>query len=109
MYPHYNDLYRALGGFNRRLRFDEKVALSSPTHGNTPCFLNVDGKNMGPTKRKVKKYQPSGEGGTRSPPAMSQNPKWPPGGPKMAERSGEEKTDGNSVHYVIASSRPPQH
>ena len=34
------------------------------------------------------KYQPSGEGGTRSPPATPhhlQNPKWPPGGPKMAE------------------------
>ena len=30
----------------------------------------------------------SGEGGTRSPPAMPhrlQNPKWPPGGPKMAK------------------------
>ena len=34
------------------------------------------------------KYQPSGEGGARSPPATPhrlQNPKWPPGGPKMAE------------------------
>ena len=33
------------------------------------------------------RYQPSGEGGTRSPPATPhrlQNPKWPPGGPKMA-------------------------
>ena len=33
-------------------------------------------------------YQPSGEGGARSPPATPhclQNPKWPPGGPKMAE------------------------
>ena len=33
-------------------------------------------------------YQPSGEGGTRSPPATPhrlQNPKWPPGGPKMAD------------------------
>ena len=35
------------------------------------------------------KYQPSGEGGTRSPPATPQNPKWPPGGPKMA--NGSEK------------------
>ena len=50
----YNDLYRAVSGFNRRLKFDEKVAFSCPTHGNTPRFLNVDGKNMGPTKRKVK-------------------------------------------------------
>ena len=33
-------------------------------------------------------YQPSGEGGTRSPPATPhrlQNPKWPPGGPEMAD------------------------
>ena len=33
-------------------------------------------------------YQPSGEGGTRSPratPHYLQNPKWPPGGPKMAD------------------------
>ena len=33
------------------------------------------------------KYQPSGEGGARSPPATPhrlQNPKWLPGGPKMA-------------------------
>ena len=49
-------------------------------------------------QQKQKKYQPSGEGGTRSPPATPhrlhrctaapphrlQNPKWPPGGPKMA-------------------------
>ena len=34
------------------------------------------------------KYQPSGAGGTRSPPATAhrlQNPKWPPGGPEMAD------------------------
>ena len=34
------------------------------------------------------KYQPSGEGGARSPPGTPhrlQNPKWPPGGPKMAD------------------------
>ena len=33
-------------------------------------------------------YQPSGEGGARSLPATPhrlQNPKWPPGGPKMAD------------------------
>ena len=33
-------------------------------------------------------YQPSGEGGTRSPPATLhclQNPKWQPGGLKMAD------------------------
>ena len=35
-----------------------------------------------------KKYQPSGEGGTHSPPAMLHHlkkPKWLPGGPKMAD------------------------
>ena len=34
------------------------------------------------------KYQPSGEGGAPYPPATPhrlQNPKWPPGGPKMAD------------------------
>ena len=38
--------------------------------------------------RKHEKYQPSGAGGPRSPPATPhrlQNPKWPPGGPKMAD------------------------
>ena len=33
-------------------------------------------------------YQPSGAGGTRSPPATThcqQNPKWPPGGQKMVD------------------------
>ena len=38
--------------------------------------------------KKERKHQPSGEGGTRSPPATPhrlQNPKWPPGGPKMAD------------------------
>ena len=33
-------------------------------------------------------FQPSGAGGTRSPPATLhrlQNPKWPPVGPKMAD------------------------
>ena len=36
----------------------------------------------------MRKYQPSSAGGTRSPPAMPhrlQNPKWPPGAPKMAD------------------------
>ena len=38
--------------------------------------------------KKCHKYQPSGKEGTRSLPAMPhclQNPKWPPGGPKMGE------------------------
>ena len=39
-------------------------------------------------KQNFPKYQPSREGGTRSPPAMPhclQNPKWPPGGTIMAD------------------------
>ena len=50
----YHDLHRAICGFFRRLKFDESKAFSCPTHGTTPRFLNTDGKNMGPTKRKVK-------------------------------------------------------
>ena len=37
--------------------------------------------------REYREYQPSGEGGARLPPATPhrlQNPKWPPGAPKMA-------------------------
>ena len=50
----YKDLHRAVLGFFRRLKFDERTAFSCPDHGVTPRFLNTDGKNMGPTKRKVK-------------------------------------------------------
>ena len=50
----YHDLHRAVCGFYRKLKFDESTAFSCPTHGNSPRFLNTDGKNMGPTKRKVK-------------------------------------------------------
>ena len=48
-----------------------------PDHGNLA------------SQYKLTKYQPSGAGGTRSPPATQhclQNPKWPPGGPKMVNR-----------------------
>ena len=50
----YHDLHRAVCGFFRRLKFDANVAFSCPTHGTTPRFLNTDGKNLGPTKRKVR-------------------------------------------------------
>ena len=50
----YHDLHRAICGFFRKLKFNENIAFSCPTHGTTPRFLNTDGKNMGPTKRKVK-------------------------------------------------------
>ena len=45
-------------------------------------------------KTKENKYQPSSEGSTRSPPATPhrlQNPKWPPGGPKMADQAWKGK------------------
>lgn len=50
----YHDLHRAVCGFFRKLKFDEKIAFTCPTHGSTPRFLCADGKNLGPTKRKVK-------------------------------------------------------
>ena len=71
-----------------------------------PCDLDIGHANTGSLKLDLinkdpflatnckyresflEKYQPSGAGGTRSPPATPhrpQNPKWPPGGPKMAD------------------------
>ena len=49
----YKDLHRAIFGFFKRLKFDVEKAFSCPTHGNNPRFLNTDGKNLVPTKRKV--------------------------------------------------------
>ena len=48
----------------------------------------------------VQEYQPSGAGGTSSPPATPhclQNSKWPTGGPKMAERVLMESDQGPLV------------
>ena len=50
----YKDLHCAVCGFYRKLKFDEHRVFSCPDHGTTPRFLNTDGKNLGPTKRKVK-------------------------------------------------------
>ena len=50
--------------------------------------LQGDNRDQSKVQLNSQKYQPSGEGGTRSPPATPhrlQNPKWPPGGPKMPE------------------------
>ena len=44
---------------------------------------------LGPLDEKGKEYQPSGVGGTRSPPAMSYrllNPNWLTGGPQNGKR-----------------------
>ena len=63
---------------------DEITRLESCLDWRVPAKL---GTLLQISKNK-KKYQPSGEGGARSPPATPhrpQNPKWPPGGPKMAE------------------------
>ena len=49
---------------------------------------NLQKKMISDSMKKWLQYQPSGEGGARSPPATPhrlQNPKWPPGGPKMAD------------------------
>ena len=51
----------------------------------TPYKANICRKTVQIGKN-LSKYQPSGEGGTRSPPATLhrlQNPKWPQGCPKM--------------------------
>ena len=53
------------------------------------------GRDGGRKRGRRREYQPSGEGGTRLPPATPhrlQNPKWPPGCPKMAEGSGKMST-----------------
>ena len=53
------------------------------------------------------KYQPSGAGGTRSPPATPhrlQNPKRPPGGPKIADgvwKDGNPKVFGRSKQLLL--------
>ena len=54
----------------------------------------------------ILQYQPSGAGGTRSPPAT---PHRLPVGPKMAKGVWKENKEKNGVfsgHYVIASSLP---
>ena len=52
------------------------------------AFNSIFMHNCKPPYLRSTQYQPSGKGGTRSPPATPhrlQNPKWPPGGPKMAD------------------------
>ena len=50
----YVDLHRAIVGFFRQLQFDESKAFSCPKHGNSPKWINTDGKHLGPTKKKCK-------------------------------------------------------
>ena len=50
----YHDLHRSIVGFFRQLDYDEKKAFSCPKHGNTPRWMNTDGKYLGPTKKKCK-------------------------------------------------------
>ena len=49
----YHDFHRAVTGFFVCLSFDEKVAFRCPTHGNSPVWINTDGKCTGPAKRRV--------------------------------------------------------
>ena len=59
--------------------------------------------------QKKRKYQPSGKGGTRSLPATPhhlQNPKWPPGGPKLPMGSGKVSTPrflGAPINFHIST------
>ena len=79
---------------------DEKTDLGSMLvgrGGGTPSMRKgCDGGKKKWGEKKEKRLMnivattslPSGEGGTRSPhatPHRQQNPKWPPGGPKMAD------------------------
>ena len=48
----YSDLHRGIVGFFRQLDFDELRAFSCPKHGNSPRWMNTDGKYVGPTKKK---------------------------------------------------------
>ena len=40
------------GGFFKQLDFDELRAFSCPKHGNSPPWMNTDGKYVEPTKKK---------------------------------------------------------
>ena len=50
----YNDIHRSICGFFATLEFDDKVAFSCPKHGNSPVWINTDGKCTVPAKRRVK-------------------------------------------------------
>ena len=59
-----------------------------PLPASTPYMKKGHDGDEKKNVEKSRKYQPSGAGGTRSPPATPhrlQNPKWPPVGPKMAD------------------------
>ena len=90
-----------------QIMFKPEVLLDSFKKKNLFCILSTKGSVLRISKNIFKKvpqksknlfyflkYQPIGKGGTRSPPKTPhrlQNPKWPPGGPKMA--------DGAPINY----------
>ena len=49
----YRDLHRAICGFMNIISMDFKSAFSCPKHGNSPSWIVVDGKNMGPLLKRV--------------------------------------------------------
>ena len=49
----YRDLHRAICGFMNNISMDFKSAFSCPKHGNSPSWIVVDGKNMGPLLKRV--------------------------------------------------------
>ena len=49
----YQDLNKAICGFNSVLRFDDAKVFSCPSCGTSPKYIVADGKSDGPVKRKV--------------------------------------------------------
>ena len=56
----YDDVHRAISGFFMCLSFDEDVAFKCPTHGNSPEWINTDGKCTGPLRRRVQNVEELG-------------------------------------------------
>ena len=79
--------------------YGPQEAITLPPPHPTPVLGQVGRKHM--------KYQPGGDGGTRSQPATPhrlQNPIRPPGGPKMAARSCQyelKNREKNQKHKKI--------
>ena len=49
----YQDLNKAICGFNSVIRFDDAKVFSCPSCGSSPKYIVADGKSDGPVKRKV--------------------------------------------------------
>ena len=49
----YQDLNKAISGFNSAITFDDAKVFSCPCCGPSPKYIVADGKSDGPVKRKV--------------------------------------------------------